>query len=223
MLKHDDEFPREGNQYEEIKFYLDFKRAHPAAIEALKESWLEYLEQYPERVEPHAWCSECGDRIEVKDALIVWDSESRDLSVLDKICFSKFMQVDEVKSRTLSGITDTDVEEFVEARQIDKRAAEVLMESLKLWGVIPIVTKGQIYFIRSEKTHEIKIGFTSGQVQKRISSLQTGHPYKLKLLATLPGNRDYEKSLHERFAAFRLEGEWFQPHPDLIAFISMIS
>jgi hypothetical protein len=28
-------------------------------------------------------------------------------------------------------------------------------------------------------------------------------------LATLPGDQNYEKSLHQRFAEYRLKGEWF--------------
>jgi hypothetical protein len=84
-----------------------------------------------------------------------------------------------------------------------------------------LLTEGIIYFIKSEKTHEIKIGFTV-QLEKRLSSLQTAHPSKLQLLATIPGTYEYEKSLHQRFANFRLNGEWFEPHPDLLAFISVI-
>lgn len=87
---------------------------------------------------------------------------------------------------------------------------------------MPVTTEGYIYFIRSEKTHAIKIGFTAGQVEKRLSSLQTAHPYKLELLATFPGAIEYEKSLHDRFSSYKLEGEWFNPHPDLLAFISVI-
>jgi len=105
---------------------------------------------------------------------------------------------------------------------VSEREFEGLVESLKLWGVMPVTIEGCVYFIRSEKNHEIKIGFTAGQVEKRLSSLQTAHPYKLQLWATIPGTTEYEKSLHERFASIRLEGEWFKPHPDLVAFISVI-
>ena len=218
----DEKFPRESNQYEEIKSYLNSQGACSAAIESFKEGWLEYLQQYPGRVQPYAWCSECGERLDVEDALLAWSSESLELFVLDAACLSKYMRFDEMVSRPLSGITHVDLEELVEKEEVSELDTEDLLESLKLWGVIPVAIEGCVYFIRSEKTHAIKIGFTAGQVEKRLSSLQTAHPYKLQLLATIPGTLEYEKSLHERFASFRLEGEWFQPHPDILAFISVI-
>lgn len=60
----DDEFPLENTLYEEIKRYFDSIGASAAAIESLKAGWLEYLQQYPDRVKPYAWCSECDNRLE---------------------------------------------------------------------------------------------------------------------------------------------------------------
>lgn len=45
--------------------------------------------------------------------------------------------------------------------------------------------------------------------------LQAASPYKLMLRYTLPGTQKLEHYLHERFASWRLEGEWFEPHPDM--------
>jgi uncharacterized protein YozE (UPF0346 family) len=218
----DEGFPQKTDQYEEIKSYLDSQRASSAAIESFKEGWLEYLQQYPKRMQPYAWCSECSKRLNIEDAFLAWSSESLELFVLDALCLSNRKQFDEIVSRPLSGISVVDLEELVEKREVYKLDADDLVERLKLWSVIPIVIEGCVYFIRSEKTHAIKIGFTSGRVEKRLNSLQTAHPYKLQLLASIPGTLEYEKFLHERFAKFRLEGEWFQPHPDLLAFISVI-
>jgi len=114
------------------------------------------------------------------------------------------------------------LEEFVEEDDVSEREIDDLVESLKLWGVMPVATEGSVYFIISEKNQEIKIGFTAGPVEKRLRSLQTAHPYRLNLLTTICGTTEDEKSLHERFANIRLEGEWLKPHRDLIAFISVI-
>lgn len=57
---NDNTFPRESTHYEEIKSYLVSVGACDAAIESMKESWLEYVQKYPERLQPFAWCSECG-------------------------------------------------------------------------------------------------------------------------------------------------------------------
>jgi len=218
----DEQFPRESDQYEEIKSYLDSFGACSAAIESFKKGWLEYLQQYPGRVQPYAWCSECGEKLDIENALLAWSLESQELFILDTACLNKYMQLDEIVSRPLLGITHDNLEELVENDEVSEFGTEELLERLKLWGVIPVTIEGCVYFIRSEKTHAIKIGFTSGQAEKRLSSLQTAHPYKLQLLGTIPGPIEYEKSLHNRFARYRLEGEWFNPHPDLLAFISAI-
>ena len=111
---------------------------------------------------------------------------------------------------------------MAEREKLSETGTEELLEKLRLWGIIPLLTEGTIYFVKSEKTHEIKIGFTSGPVEKRLRSLQTAHPSELNLLATIPGTSDHERSLHQKFANIRLKGEWFEPHPDLLAFISVI-
>lgn len=71
-----DNFPRDARSFEEIKSYLDQLGACGAAIESFKDAWLEYLQQYPERVKPYAWCSECGNKTEISDAFLAWDMVS---------------------------------------------------------------------------------------------------------------------------------------------------
>jgi uncharacterized protein YozE (UPF0346 family) len=50
----EEEFPRESNQYEEIKCFYG---AYTPGIESLKEGWLEYLQQYPGKTK---WCQACN-------------------------------------------------------------------------------------------------------------------------------------------------------------------
>jgi hypothetical protein len=80
-----------------------------------------------------------------------------------------------------------------------------------------------VYFIRSmSPVGEIKIGY-SNNPQGRLQLLQTGNPYPLEVLATIPGEgRRKERELHERFATSRLSGEWFEPTADLLAYIEEI-
>lgn len=78
-----------------------------------------------------------------------------------------------------------------------------------------------VYFILAA-TGEIKIGMAVDVVQ-RLNSLQTSHPAKLEILATTSGGRKRERQYHERFAAHRLHGEWFEPHPDILAEIERLS
>ncbi|MBI1920183.1 MAG: GIY-YIG nuclease family protein [Geobacter sp.] len=216
----DDEFPRKSNQYEEIKCYYG---SYEAAIESLKEGWLEYLRQYPERLKPYAWCNECDKKITVEEALLAWSLDTGELFVLDADCLNKYKRFDNFESRPLSGIARIDLEQLIEKYDFCELDTERLEETLKIWGILPIASdNGYVYFIRSEKTHAIKIGYTAGKIEDRLSALQTAHPYKLEVLVTARGNRAYEKALHARFAKLRLEGEWFEPHPDLVAFISVL-
>lgn len=219
----DENFLRESTHYQDIKRYLDRLGASAAAIESFNAGWLEYLQQYPDRVKPYAWCSECDKRIAVQDALLSWSLESGEVFILDAACLEKYKEFDEMESQPLAGITRADLENLVEKAEISEFDVERLEESLKLWGIMPIISdEGCVYFVRSEKTHAIKIGFTAGKVEDRLGALQTAHPYKLQVLATCRGNREYEKALHDRFGQLRLEGEWFEPHPDLLAFISVL-
>jgi hypothetical protein len=65
----------------------------------------------------------------------------------------------------------------------------------------------------------VKVGFTD-KVAIRLSSLQTGCPYELKLLASFPSDcmeRD-ERRLKGLWKRFEVRGEWFQVPTGELAF-----
>lgn len=72
-----------------------------------------------------------------------------------------------------------------------------------------------VYFVQAENGR-IKIGNTK-YIDWRMDSLRGQSPLSLELLATTPGGRKVEFAYHARFAAHRLHGEWFEPHPDILA------
>lgn len=78
-----------------------------------------------------------------------------------------------------------------------------------------------IYFIRIGTEGPIKIGKTT-DVKKRLGALQTGHPDQLSVVGTLMGDEATEIGWHNRFAAFRRRGEWFEPSPELLAAIAAL-
>ena len=137
----DNQFPRDSNQYEEVKSYLDSLGACAAAIESLKDGWLEYLQKYPGRVKPYAWCSECGGKLDFEQALLAWSLESQELFILDNNCLANHMQFDEILSRPLFGITQDDLEKMVENDEVDEFDARAMIERLKLWSIIPVTNE----------------------------------------------------------------------------------
>ena len=76
-----------------------------------------------------------------------------------------------------------------------------------------------IYFIQQGTDGPIKIGYTSGSVERRISTLQTASPEKLHLIAKGNGTKVNESMLHQMFSDERLNGEWFKPSERLIEYI----
>ena len=66
-----------------------------------------------------------------------------------------------------------------------------------------------------------KIGFSSN-IPNRISTLRNSGPDRGLRLVSLDtaGTRHTERALHERFAASRRHGEWFDPSPELSGWIA---
>jgi Meiotically Up-regulated Gene 113 (MUG113) protein len=62
--------------------------------------------------------------------------------------------------------------------------------------------KGFVYFIEAIGLSKIKIG-TSDNPEKRLTQLTTGAAVPLKLITTIPGDVELEKSLHRRFDHLR--------------------
>lgn len=56
----------------------------------------------------------------------------------------------------------------------------------------------------------MKIG-ASADPKTRLQAFQTGQAVELSLMWTCSG--DYERALHDRFAAYRVRGEWFDLTP----------
>ncbi|MCX4429455.1 GIY-YIG nuclease family protein [Streptomyces mirabilis] len=70
-----------------------------------------------------------------------------------------------------------------------------------------------VYVIGMEGSAFVKIGFTTTDPRKRLSSLQTGQPSALRLLWHCDGGATLERDLHRRFHAHHVRGEWFNLAP----------
>jgi hypothetical protein len=74
---------------------------------------------------------------------------------------------------------------------------------------------GYVYYIACTATHRVKIGYTSGPVERRLKALQTGAPAPLDLIAYHEGSPAMEQAAHKLFAEQRVCGEWFEMSPEL--------
>jgi hypothetical protein len=89
-------------------------------------------------------------------------------------------------------------------------------------GLDPDARETVIYFIQSEHGGPVKIGHAD-DLAKRLVGLQTARPDKLVVLATAPGSVRDERAIHAAFAHFREKGEWFSPHPSVMAAVSHVA
>lgn len=73
----------------------------------------------------------------------------------------------------------------------------------------------RVYFVQAGNGGPIKIGIARDPA-KRMSDLQVANANKLTLLGSIPGDLYDEQSLHQTFQPYRLNGEWFQPAPQVV-------
>jgi hypothetical protein len=105
-------------------------------------------------------------------------------------------------------------------RQAAKKA-KLEAESVKKAGLeaeakLPKI--GRIYFIQQGENGAIKIGYTTNP-PKRLKALATASPYPLHVRLVIEGSKKLEKDLHNKFAQWQLDGEWFEPCQEIIDFI----
>lgn len=96
-----------------------------------------------------------------------------------------------------------------------------ILQAIELEPAIPKPGEemGWVYFIACVETKRCKIGFTRGDVQKRLKNLQTGSAGALRILAQQPGTPTTERNLHQRFSEQRIHGEWFEMSGELFAYL----
>uniref|UniRef100_A0A6C0BQG2 Bacteriophage T5 Orf172 DNA-binding domain-containing protein n=1 Tax=viral metagenome TaxID=1070528 RepID=A0A6C0BQG2_9ZZZZ len=70
---------------------------------------------------------------------------------------------------------------------------------------------GCVYFVRIEGTKMVKVGYTTQDIKKRISTLQVSNPGLLELdnLVRTPNYRELERSIHRALRKRHVRGEWF--------------
>jgi hypothetical protein len=92
------------------------------------------------------------------------------------------------------------------------------MEAQKAKFWTPEIT-GQVYFIGFDDY--LKIGY-SADTDRRIALLQVAVPKKLVCYLVIPGSKEAERRLHDRFRKYRLNGEWFSYSDEIKAFVGRL-
>jgi hypothetical protein len=75
------------------------------------------------------------------------------------------------------------------------------------------------YILRAGDTDNVKIGWTDQDVEARRGTLQSAHWLDLVFLRLIEGESWIERAMHRRFAANRINREWFVFHPDMLTHI----
>ena len=78
-----------------------------------------------------------------------------------------------------------------------------------------------IYFIQARDNGPIKIGFTGDDPRKRMVKIQSDCPWPVQLLGAIEGTVSQEKQIHLLLSRYKAQGEWFEPHPIVVAAVNM--
>jgi hypothetical protein len=89
-------------------------------------------------------------------------------------------------------------------------------------GTISRFRQSVVYVVRRASDGAIKIGWTS-DTERRLRELRRDERSPIALLAAMPGDKPDELALQARFESTRLEGEWFSPSEELLAFVDGLS
>ena len=84
------------------------------------------------------------------------------------------------------------------------------------------INRRRVYFIQEGESGPIKIG-VANDTAKRLATLQTGNSSELRLIGDVMGGSILEAKLHTKFEKHHVRGEWFSPHPDILAEIDRLA
>lgn len=215
----DETFPRGLCEYNDVLRHLESVGANEATIECAEDAWLEYQGRYPDRAVPRVRCQKCSNVIKPGDGAVLFRFG---YEVLHWKCNT---DADPIEDRVL--VEDLHRHGISRFRDLAERHegfwSGAVEKQLQLSGFREARSSpGWVYFAQRGLAGPIKIGFTSTSVAQRLAQLQTGSAEPLRLLAAIEGDRHTERHLHAQFEPFRRKGEWFEPHPSIVAFLAPI-
>ena len=72
----------------------------------------------------------------------------------------------------------------------------------------------RVYIVGDLDEGYVKVGFSRG-VEWRVAGIQTGCPFKLKVLGVIRAPQQFERALHRYLRPWRSQGEWFHATPEV--------
>lgn len=81
------------------------------------------------------------------------------------------------------------------------------IESKEAWAPHRKQKEGDLYMVECLGYYKIGIAI---DVKERISNMQTGNPFPIRLVKTWPGRADLEREVHEMLDQYHHRGEWFK-------------
>ncbi len=79
-----------------------------------------------------------------------------------------------------------------------------------------------VYFFQGKHTKVIKIGRTTQDIQTRINQVQSADALICLKVQQTPNDAAAEAAYHHQFKSSWSHGEWFNPTPELLAFIESL-
>lgn len=76
-----------------------------------------------------------------------------------------------------------------------------------------------VYFVEATAVNKVKIG-TSVDPGERVRKIRTASPVDVELIYKFRGGAEEEKALHNKFAKFKLDNEWFEFSEEIREFIA---
>lgn len=121
--------------------------------------------------------------------------------------------------RPLVIVYEVDRKRYLELQDFNQRTRTASKYPSPSGAVDSTVKQGRIYFLQGQDSKRIKIGYTEWDPINRLATFQTGSPEKLTLLGSKPGSMKDERTIHRKFVADCVGGEWFNPSDELMDFI----
>ena len=109
-----------------------------------------------------------------------------------------------INSKSLSGVRSRDI--FVEFKKYF--SCEIDEHFYNFEAMTTENADDYVYVIGNTSHNICKIGYSKYPL-KRLSEIQTGCPYYLKIILIVKGSMKTERSLHKKYNKYRLSGEWF--------------